>query len=257
MRVTLIDYTKNARELLILSKNTRHLGDFDSFEQILDLTERKKTEELEYVFNTISSSWEFVTYTFLFQEVTRAFTHQLVRHRVGTAFAQESLRVAPKTGFAFLIPDKIEKDQYQLAYYNNTMSDIQTGYNFMIDKGADLQDARGVLPTNVCTSILMKINLRALATMAETRLCVRASGEFQEAMICMKEAVSEVHPWAERVIHSLCVTKGVCTFPRFDCPLKKKYEHLKPIDQEIRDKVRDDLDSLTQHGYSPQPERSK
>ena len=210
MNISLIDYTKNARELLILSKNTRHLSNPRRFEEILDMSERQKEEELQYVFNTISSSWEFVNYTFLLQDVTRAFTHQLVRHRVGYSFAQQSMRVFPATAFSYLIPDGIEADQFQSALYNNAMMNTQESYNLLLDKGAVIQDARGVLPTNICTNILVGCNLRSLSAMMETRLCIRTQGEFQQVALQMKVLTEEVHPWARKVLLPSCVMKGVC-----------------------------------------------
>ena len=44
------------------------------------MSDEQKEEELKYVFGTIGSSWEFVDYIFLITDVSRAFTHQAVRH---------------------------------------------------------------------------------------------------------------------------------------------------------------------------------
>ena len=253
MNISLINYTQHAKELLIFSKNTRHLTNTITFADIKRLTDEEKDEQIGYVFSTIGSSLEFVNYTFLLQDVTRALTHQLVRHRVGTSFAQQSLRVAPADNFSYLIPDNIEENMFTLAIYNSTMGTIQENYNLMLEKGADIQDARGVLPTNICTNILMGINLRAFSTMMETRLCVRAQGEFQEAAMNMRELLLEIHPWAEPVLYPPCVSKGLCQFPRFKCPLKSKYDHLKPIDERITAQVSEDWAGLMRAGYSPQP----
>lgn len=258
LKITLINYTQNAREILILSKNTRHLSNPRRFEEILDMTERQKAEELEYIFSTISSSWEFVNYTFLFQDVTRAFTHQLVRHRVGFSFAQQSMRVFPATGFSFYTPDNIMNDHYQNALFTNCMGSTQEFYNLLLDKGASIQDARGVLPTNICTNILVGCNLRSLSNLMETRLCVRAQGEFQQAALQMRSLVEQVHPWASQVLLPSCVMKGVCLFPRFaGCPLKNKYDHLKQVDLDLTGRVYNDWCTLMDKGYSPQPEQQK
>lgn len=258
MKISLIQHTQNAKELLIFSKNTRHLSRDVDFKEVLDMPEREKDEQIEYVFNTISSSWEFVNYTFLIQDVTRSYTHQLVRHRIGTSFAQQSLRVASADDFAYLIPDKIEEDDFQLAIYNTTMGSIQEGYNLLLNKGADTQDARGVLPTNICTNILLGINLRALALMMETRLCIRAQGEFQQTALLMKDLVLDIHPWTSPVLWPGCIASSKCLFPRFTgCPLKNKYEHLHQAEESLKSKVADDWKMLMEHNYSPQPVQSK
>ena len=257
MEVSLINFTKNARELLIFTKNTRHLSGESRFEDVLDMTERAKNEELDYVFNTISSSWEFVNYTFLLQDVTRSMTHQTVRHR-HMSFAQQSLRVFPAESFKYFIPDKLEKEKFQLAIYDATMSQTQENYNLMLEHGVNVQDARGVLPMNICTNIIVGANLRSLSSLMETRLCVRAQGEFQMAAMLMRNLVVDVHPWAEKVLAPLCVTKGTCMFPRFTgCPLKNKYEHLQPTNDYLTGRVKSDWKVLMDKQFSPQPEQQK
>jgi len=257
VNIQLIDYTKRGAELLILSKNTRHLSHPNRFNDILKMTGEEKESELNYVFGTIGSSFEFVNYVFLIQDVTRAFTHQLVRHRAGTSFAQQSLRVADATGFSYFIPDEIEEDQYQLAIYNSTMNNIQEGYKLLLQKGANIQDARGVLPTNICTNILLGINLRALSTLMETRLCVRAQGEFQEAALFMKSLVENVHPWARDILLPCCSLKLYCPWKNFhECPIKKANSHLTP-DASTCGKIYNDWESVMEHRYSPQPKQHK
>lgn len=256
MNISLISVTPQAKELLILGKNTRHLSDPDAFNRILDMSDRKKNEEIDYVFSTISAPWEFVDYTFILHNVTRAFTHQLVRHRVGTAFSQQSLRVAHQSAFSYFVPESIEQDQYVLALYDTTMGAIQEGYNLMAGKGGNTQDIRGVLPTNICTNILFKINLRAFALLMETRLCIRAQGEFQQAALIMRDLVLEAHPWIPfGILAPHCVAKNRCQFSRFDCPMKAIHPHLRPIDNKIRVNVARDHNKMTEKAYSPQPEQ--
>ena len=134
------------------------------------------------------------------------------------------------------------------------MSSISEGYDIMVRHGADTQDARGVLPTNVCTNILFKVNLRALSLLMETRLCVRAQGEFQEAAMIMRDLVSDIHPWSIDILNPCCILKGYCPWKNFlECPLKKKYKHLQPLDNKIVVELIDDWGSLIVKGYSPQP----
>ena len=243
--------------MLIFSKNTRHLSNPAAFESILDMTDREKAEEIGYVFSTIGSALEFVDYTFILHNVTRAFTHQLVRHRVGTAFAQQSLRVAGQSNFSYFVPDEIEKDQYMMAIYDATMGGIQEGYNLMASRGVNTQDARGVLPTNICTNILFKVNLRAFALLMETRLCRRAQGEFQQAALAMRELVQEAHPWIPfGVLAPHCVAKSRCQFPRYNCAMKEKHPHLKPISDDLKRKVSEDHEYLLNRP-NPQPEQQK
>jgi flavin-dependent thymidylate synthase len=231
MKVELIHFTNKAREILYYSKNTRLMGDGGSFQDLLD--KGVPEEEFEKVFSSISSPLEFVDYIFLISDVTRAFTHQLVRHRVGVAFAQQAQRVVNMENFGYMTPnsfadrhndDETLYDIYTDLYdiYTETMEKIQEGYQQLIENGARPQDARGVLPTNVHTNILFKANLRMLLESAHIRLCVRAQGEFQQAMLKIREEVINVHPWVEKRMGPMCAVKGICAFPVFeDCPIKK------------------------------------
>jgi flavin-dependent thymidylate synthase len=246
MNITLLNYTNEAEKLLIFTKHTRRMDGIKAWEELENLNEGEKAEELNYILQTISGPWEFIDYTFFIQGVTRAFTHQLVRHRVGTSFAQESLRIADKKDFEYL------DETFDSMLYSSIMDNIQNGYSELIRSGVPIQVARGVLPTNILTNITMKINLRALNSMMNTRLCVRASGEFQEAAKIIRGLVIAIHPWAERVLLPFCLEWGTCKFQAYnDCPLKKVHPWLKKKNDEISCEARRDWEKIL--GFSPQP----
>jgi flavin-dependent thymidylate synthase len=271
-KVYLLDYTKDADAMLIFTKNTRHLDDPGGLESIKKEHQGYKDAQLEYVFNTISGCWEFVDYTFLITGVTRAFTHQLVRHRVGVAFAQQSLRLPaegrkwdylatgkcnPEKGYPESPDETLDGYEYDIPYsYYKAISKSFRAYEDLVRNGADAQDARGVLPTNVLTNIMMKINLRALSEMTHVRLCVRAQGEFQDVVKQLVALAVEVHPFVEPVMGPECVVKGVCKFPRFDgCPIKARHTFLQrgTLDG-IKRRIREDWSKFG--GFSPQPKKA-
>lgn len=248
MDVKLIKYTEDAERLLVFGKRTRHMSGIGSYQEVLDMDEEEIQSNLDYVFNTIASSWEFVDYVFLICDVTRAFTHQLVRHRVGTAFAQQAQRVATQEDFGYLATG----DCVENKTYHDTMKKIQDGYQKLMDENCRPQDARGVLPTNVYTNILMKINLRALSDMLCVRLCVRAQGEFQLVAREMQKLVVSMHPWAHQILAPNCIRFGVCKFPRFaDCPIKKRFPFLNGINDSMRNEIRSHWRETI--GFDPQP----
>ena len=138
------------------------------------------------------------------------------------------------------------------------MSNTQESYNLLLGKGAVVQDARGILPTNICTNILLGINLRALSLLMETRLCVRAQGEFQQAALWMRDLVIDIHPWIPyRALMPSCVAKDRCLFPRFNCSLKEKYPHLRQVEDSINKEVMNSWEEMTKREYSPQPEQQR
>lgn len=252
MEVKLMKYTQNAKRLLVFSKRTRHMVNAEAWDVVEAMSEEQINGELDYVFNTISSSWEFVDYTFLITGVTRAFTHQLVRHRVGVAFAQQAQRVARMENFKYLTTGSCNKEPLK-GWYDIIMGQIQDGYEDLLRNGARPQDARGVLPTNILTNILFKVNLRALSDMFLIRLCIRAQGEFQLVAREMQRKVLGVHPWAQPILLPNCLRYGVCKFPRFqDCPIKNKFpDVLGGLDDMTRQGIREEWEKVA--GYDPQP----
>lgn len=221
MDVKLISYTQHALELLLFTKGTRLHMDPMGLEEVASWSDERKQEELNYMLNTIRSSWEFVDFVFTINDVTRAFTHQLVRHRVGTAFAQQSQRTVDMSGFDYVTTGSIAADGFLRGIYETSMEETNKSYRSLLSFGAQPEDARGLLPTNVCTNIVFKVNLRALSHMCGERLCVKAQGEFQRVVKAMREAVIEVYPWAEPMLRVHCAQTGVCCFPSVtNCKIK-------------------------------------
>jgi thymidylate synthase ThyX len=88
----------------------------------------------------------------------------------------------------------------------------------LVYEGIKPEDARGILPTNILTNIIMKINLRALSEMMNKRLCERTQTEFRMAAEKMKELVLKIHPWAEKILQPACIFPGYCPFKNYnDC----------------------------------------
>lgn len=223
MKVTLINYTPDALESLIFTKSTRLRMTGRGLDEIKAWPLEKKMAEWEYMQNTIKSSWEFCDYMFTIEGVTRAFTHQLVRHRVGTSFAQQAQRVVNMTDFEYLMPPNFGNSGHEMYdVYEGAMKDINDAYQHLVNvAGANAQDARGVLPTNILTNICFKANLRTLNGMCAERLCVKAQGEFQDVMRAIREAVIAVHPWADKALRVHCAQHGTCAFPSYSgCPIK-------------------------------------
>lgn len=223
MSVTLVNHTPDPLTTLIWTKSTRLHMTAGSFGEIRDMPMEDKMAELEYMKSTIKSSWEFVDFIFLIENVSRAFTHQLVRHRVGTSFAQQTQRSIKLSEFEYITGPSIAEDESLRLSYEDAMDDIGQHYESLVRNGAKRQDARGVIPTNVSTNIIFKANLRTLHEMARVRLCVKTQGEFQGVFRAMREAVVERWPWMYDMIQVECGLSGTCIFPTFpteDCPVK-------------------------------------
>jgi flavin-dependent thymidylate synthase len=222
MKVSLVSYTHDAVELLIFTKSTRLTMAPGLMDEIKGWSAEKKQAELDYMRGTIQSSWEFVDFVFLIEGVSRAFTHQLVRHR-HNSYAQQAQRAVDMSGFEYVTGPSIEGNPFLKTIYDAAMQDDSTTYNALVNNGANRQDARGVLPTNISTNIVVKANLRSLHDMALKRLCVKAQGEAQDVFRAMVDAVVAIYPQFKDWLKVWCATYGTCCFPTFpvaDCPVK-------------------------------------
>lgn len=200
MKVTLIDYTGahhpdvwHAAHLLIFTKNTRIKMSPDGLKEIESWEYAKKFAELEYMANTIRSSWEFLDYTFVLQDVTRSFTHQLVRTRTAS-FAQQTMQILDVSGFTVERPKKLPSMAEEA--WEDAIHTTRTAYDTMLIAGATVEEARGLLPHAIHTNIVLKADLRTLVDLFHSRISPRNLGEFREVCVLMREAVLHVHPWS-------------------------------------------------------------
>ena len=153
-------------------------------------------EETVKAANTIRSSWEFIHYTFDIQNVSRGFTHQLVRTR-HASFAQQSLRAVYVHDLEgnVLIPPSIKGEMRD--NYLSVIRQIAATYQDMVIRGVPAEDARNLLPIGTQTSIMMKIDLRNLADMVRKRTSGRVQNEYRQVCDLMVERVLEVHPFTK------------------------------------------------------------
>ena len=205
MDVKLFDYTGAGTEnpsiyaasKLIYTKKTRLQREHESediLHEIRRMSNHALVRELDYIARTVPSSWEFITYGFAIRGVTRAFTHQLVRTRTAS-YAQEAMRISVAEDFEYLLPKRVHDDPTQRQQFTLAMGDINDSYKDLIEAGAKPEDARGILPTNVLTSICMHANLRVVVYLARVRSSPRVQGEYRRFVKKMVKCVEVVHPW--------------------------------------------------------------
>jgi thymidylate synthase (FAD) len=195
MKVTLINKTENAVEMLLFTKATRLEMTPNLMETIMALPESSKMHDLKYVANTLPSSWEFVDYTFLVEGVSRAYTHQQVRTRTGS-YAQQAMRVVDMGEFEYVFTDKDKQNSDAIEVISITIDKIKKAYSALLDLGMRREDARGILPTNIATNIVCKFNLRVLADLVKSRAGGRTQSEYKSVINAMVDCVLAVHPWA-------------------------------------------------------------
>lgn len=245
MRVDLIDYTGMfaadrlyAARHLIYVKNTRLTQGLATRLAVSALSEEQVMEELDAIAKTIRSSWEFVDYTFEITGVTRAFTHQFVRTRTAS-YAQQAQRVADMGDFKTRVPATVvEVDDG--SHWNDLMRQIASTYQYYAEAGVPKQDCRGVLPTNVYTNIIAKMNLRTFADIVGKRENLRAQDEYAaEVVPAMKKLVLGVHPWVQQFISPVRTAT-----PFLDAILRDALGNRSPVDVPAINSALKELDAL-------------
>ena len=201
MKVTLLNFTPNARQILVYTKNTRLSVSANMLDKVHSMSDEEIQRELDYMVNTIKSSWEFVDATFCIEGVSRGFTHQFVRNRLGS-YAQQTMRILDMGDFDYITGPSISADPHLQAMYDAAMKDISEIYKRLISDGAKIEDARGILPTNISTNIIAKFNLRALSQMMLSRASNRTQDEYRQVLDAMYAAVVEAEPWCASFLRS-------------------------------------------------------
>lgn len=151
------------------------------------------------------SVFEHIYFTFKIEGISRACSHQLVRHR-HCSFTQRSQRYCSEGDFGFVIPPSLDSS-YEADEFENIMLRLQERYE-SLQKSIPNEDARYVLPNACEVSLFLSCNLRELIHMSNERLCLRAQWEIRELM---KQMVSLVDP----ALHFMLVPK--CKSGRIVC----------------------------------------
>lgn len=160
---------------------------------------------------------EYVNLVFKLENVSRALQQQLTRHRIGFSYSIQSLRCVNLPNFAdegdYYNPFNNDMDAH--TNFEKGMKDIQENYRNALQMGMPTQDARGMLPMGIYSTITFSCSLRALIGMVNKRLCLKTQGEFRNvANLILKEIENKMDPrilnWfgAPCESHGYCIMKG-------------------------------------------------
>ena len=140
------------------------------------------------------SVFEHVYFTFLIEGISRACSHQLVRHRMA-AITQRSQRYCEEDGFEYVIPKSINHgNPFDRFYFS--MEEANNGYKALTKYyNISKEDARYVLPNACQTALYFSCNLRELIHIANERLCSRAQWEIRNVVKEMVGLVDEDVRW--------------------------------------------------------------
>lgn len=155
------------------------------------------------------STLEHCFIVFSISGVSRACTHQIVRHR-HMSFSQKSQRYVTEKGeFEYIIPPTL-KNSPLLEEYKEFMKTTSDFYAKMISEGIPAEDARFVLPNAASSSMVASLNIRELIHLANLRLCTNAQLEIRTVVNKMCNLVIEKEPWLKEYLVPKCEMLGYC-----------------------------------------------
>lgn len=160
-----------------------------------------------------TSVLEHVKFTFAIDDVSRALTHQLVRHRLASYSQQSQRYVKMSVEFSlnnFITPPKIKNNSEALAVYEGVLRHIQATYNRLIALNIDPEDARYVFPNAAKTRIIVTMNCVALSHFFGLRCCTLAQWEIRNLANKMLSVCKEELPCVFEDSGSRCVSLGYC-----------------------------------------------
>jgi len=152
-----------------------------------------RTDQREYFANILRSAHgsvlEHANYSFAIRNVSRAFTHELVRHRAGSAFSQESLRYVRLTDIGFRVPPALEPVREQVLSIVEQLEEFQLsaakalgideeGVPFHVKKEVT-SALRRLAPIGLSTDIVWTANARTLRHVIEMRTSEGAEEELR------------------------------------------------------------------------------
>ena len=259
MKVTLINYTPEPeRTIATAAKLCYSSSDIESLQEGLDQEKIQKFIEMLMELGH-ESPVEHVSFTFGVEGISRACSHQLVRHRIAS-YSQKSQRYVPEKQFDYITPDTIEEDLDTKLEYEDCMMKIQEHYDSLRNKlikknmaeGMDPkhaekkanEDARYVLPNACETKIVVTMNVRSLFNFFKHRCCNRAQWEIREVAMQMYKICMEIAPSLFRHAGPDCVAKGQCSEGRMTCGEAMQMRNMfARIHADIKEKDNDLIDS--------------
>ncbi|MFA5093233.1 MAG: FAD-dependent thymidylate synthase [Candidatus Omnitrophota bacterium] len=201
MQVKLLEMSQQAIKLIYVACRQCYSEKFagEVFEDDSISTEKQEAFVKSIVASGHQSPLEHVKFTFAIEGVSRALTHQLVRHRIAS-FSQQSQRYVKEKDFDYIIPPAIERNVEAKNEFEKLMISIQQSYTKLLELlGEDKvtgeaanQDARFTLPQAAETKIVVTMNCRELLHFFQHRCCSRAQWEIRQLAnimlkICQKE----------------------------------------------------------------------
>ncbi len=157
-----------------------------------------------------------LSFTFAVEGISRACSHQLVRHRVAS-FSQQSQRYIQVKRLAEHVVTPPTVTAKGKGRFDAFIAEASDAYSALVEAGVPREDARFVLPNAAETSLLMTMDGASLMHFFGLRLCSRAQWEVRAMAEEMLRQVREAEPTLFGGAGPYCVQLGGCPEGRFSC----------------------------------------
>lgn len=186
-----------------------------------ELLEHMTDEAVRRVLRTVitsghTSTLEHASYTFAIDGVSRAMTHQLVRHRLASYNQQSQRYVTYADEPNFIVPPLVAADPVASEAYRAACEQAFANYRALLDAGVPAEDARYLLPNAMETKIVVTMNVRELLHFFTLRCCRRAQWEIREVALEMLRLAEPTAPYIFMDAGAAC-RRGPCSEGKMTC----------------------------------------
>lgn len=250
MKVELLQYTPEPEKLVSAAAKLCYsrvgiseiMGNLDSsntskfLEMLMDLGHESPIEHVDFTFGV--------------EGISRVLTHQLVRHRIGCSYSQQSQRYVKLSQFDYIVPPQIDNNMEAKEKFISAMEYSQKCYDELVEilfkknyekllasgksekqarqeaEKISIEDSRYVFPNACETKIMFTMNARSLYNFFKNRCCNRAQWEIHDLADNMLMKVREVAPVLFKNAGPSCLT-GRCPEGKMTCgraeEMREKY----------------------------------
>ncbi|OGW41872.1 MAG: FAD-dependent thymidylate synthase [Nitrospirae bacterium GWD2_57_9] len=201
LNVVLLRYTPEPEEVVAMAAKLCYSpSGVDELKQKIEAKDQAAFVEKLAAIGHLSPI-EHVSFSFGIEGISRACSHQLVRHRVAS-YSQQSQRYVKEEQFDYIIPPSIKQDPALVREFERCMDEAQANYTKVLKRLEELgfkgeagqQDARYLLPNAAETKIVVTMNARELLHFFRVRCCNRAQWEIRIMAEKMLEHVKKAAP---------------------------------------------------------------
>lgn len=164
-----------------------------------ELKERLSRTDVTAFLNKImslghQSVLEHASFTFGIEGISRATSHQLVRHRLASYSQQSQRYVTHTTQFSAVTPPSIAARPDLAARFKEQLKALHDCYAELVEAGIPAEDTRYILPNAAETKVIITMNARELLHFFSLRSCNRAQWEIRAMSDQMIRLVKEIAP---------------------------------------------------------------